>query len=99
MLRNRSTQSVLLGTVMVLVLAACATSPYRAADGRGFGYSERQLSDDQYRVHFKAMGDNTAQALDYAISRRLLFSMVSGNKDSGLVRSVISGWWTVRFRP
>ena len=78
MLRNRSTQSVLLGTLMVLVLAACATSPYRAADGRGFGYSERQLSDDQYRVHFRVMGDNTSQALDYAMLRASELTLMNG---------------------
>lgn len=71
-------QAVLLGTVLTLMLAACSSSPYRAADGRGFGYSERQLSDDQYRIHFRAAGDNTAAAMDYAMLRASELTLLNG---------------------
>ncbi|RUO36612.1 hypothetical protein CWE11_02025 [Aliidiomarina sanyensis] len=56
--------------VMITVVSACASSPtYREADGRGFGYSERKIADDHYRVHFKSRGDNTSLAMDYALLR------------------------------
>ncbi|WP_241973616.1 CC0125/CC1285 family lipoprotein [Aliidiomarina shirensis] len=55
---------------LALVLTACAGQPdYRAAENGGFGYSERQLTDNQYRVNFKARGDDTGAAMDYAMLR------------------------------
>lgn len=71
-------RSWLLGAVLTLALAACSSSPYRAADGRGFGYSERQLSDDQFRIHFRAAGDNTAEAMDYAMLRASELTLLNG---------------------
>lgn len=71
-------QTMLLGTLLVIALAACSSSPYRAADGRGLGYSERQLGEDQYRIHFRALGDNTAQAMDYAMLRASELTLLNG---------------------
>lgn len=62
-------QSMLLGTLLTLTLAACSSSPYRAADGRGIGYSEHLLSDDQYRIHFRAVDESVETATDYALLR------------------------------
>lgn len=54
----------------VLFLSACAGQPaYREAQRGGFGYSERQITDEQFRVNFKARGDNIGMALDYAMLR------------------------------
>ena len=61
------------------LLTACASQPdYRAADGRGYGYTEQKLSDDQYRVNFKARGDDTALAMDYAMLRASELTMENG---------------------
>lgn len=62
---------IVTSSAVVLLLAACASQPaYRPAEGEGgFGYSERQLSEDQYRIHFRARGDNTGRALDYTMLR------------------------------
>lgn len=56
--------------LIAFFLVACASqSEYREADSRGYGYTERQLSDDHYRIHFKARGDDTGAAMDYAMLR------------------------------
>lgn len=56
--------------LMAWALTACSSaSPYRAADGSGFGYSERKITENHYRVNFKARGDNTTLAMDYALLR------------------------------
>ncbi|MDO8907023.1 MAG: hypothetical protein Q7W55_00840 [Pseudohongiella sp.] len=63
----------------VLLLAACASQPaYRAADGTGFGYSERQLTEDQFRIHFRGRGDNTGRAMDYAMLRATELTLEKG---------------------
>jgi len=96
-MRGRSRFAVL-GILLVMTLAACSTSPYRPADGRGFGYSERQLSNDQFRIHFRAMGDNTTQALDYAMLRASELTLINGydwfdiaNRDTLVDRQPIPG--------
>lgn len=56
--------------MVIAGISACAAPPeYQAADTYGYGYSERQLSPDQYRIHFRSRGDDTAQAMDYAMLR------------------------------
>ena len=53
-----------------IALVACSSSPeYRQAEDNGFGYKESQLSDTQYRVHFKAKGSDTEKAMDFAMLR------------------------------
>jgi hypothetical protein len=70
---------VLIAAVVLSLLTACATQPdYRAADGRGYGYTEQQLSSDQYRVSFKARGDDTGLAMDYAMLRASELTMEKG---------------------
>ncbi len=60
----------LLSLLFAGLLTACTSqSDYRAANGSGFGYTERQISADQYRVNFKARGDDTGRATDYAMLR------------------------------
>ncbi len=61
----------LLFCVMVISLfSACSSSPaYRAASGNGFGYAEQHITDNYYRVTFKARGDDQAAAKAYALRR------------------------------
>ncbi|HDZ07807.1 CC0125/CC1285 family lipoprotein [Pseudohongiella sp.] len=69
----------LIALVAVSLLTACASQPdYRAADGRGYGYTEQQLSSDQYRVSFKARGDDTGLAMDYAMLRASELTLEEG---------------------
>ena len=43
--------------IAIVVMMGCASKPdYREANNGGFGYTESQLSETQYRVHFKAKG-------------------------------------------
>ncbi|EGN74987.1 hypothetical protein A28LD_1449 [Idiomarina sp. A28L] len=64
---------------MALLLSACAGQPdYRAAERGGFGYSERQLTENQYRVNFKARGDDTGAAMDYAMLRASELTLENG---------------------
>ena len=59
-----------LTVVTILTLTACSSSPsYRAASGSGFGYAEQQISDNYYRVTFKARGDDQDEAKAYALRR------------------------------
>lgn len=68
-----------LGLGLVLFLSACAGQPaYRAAERGGFGYSERQITDEQYRVNFKARGDNIGMAVDYAMLRAAEITLERG---------------------
>ncbi len=53
-----------------LILSACSSQPeYRAAKGSGYGYSEQQITDNYYRVTFKARGDDSGAARGYALRR------------------------------
>ncbi|MDP5131022.1 MAG: hypothetical protein NWQ54_09060 [Paraglaciecola sp.] len=56
--------------IATLSMAACSSAPsYRAAKGNGFGYAEQQISDNYYRVTFKARGDDQAATKAYALRR------------------------------
>lgn len=65
--------------IVIAGLGACVAPPeYQAADSYGYGYSERQLSNDQYRIHFRSRGDDTAQAMDYAMLRASELTLEKG---------------------
>ncbi|WP_301774604.1 CC0125/CC1285 family lipoprotein [Pseudidiomarina terrestris] len=54
----------------VTLLAACSSQPdYRAAEDGGYGYTETQLTDTQYKVKFKARGTDKGAANNYALLR------------------------------
>lgn len=56
--------------ISILLMAGCASNPdYRAANNGSQGYSEQKISDDQYRVEFKSVSNNVADAGDYALLR------------------------------
>ncbi|WP_215398869.1 CC0125/CC1285 family lipoprotein [Rheinheimera oceanensis] len=58
---------ILLGLVL---LSSCSSQPdYRAANGRGYGYSEQQISNNYYRVTFKSAGADSGKAKAYALRR------------------------------
>ncbi|MDN7136467.1 CC0125/CC1285 family lipoprotein [Pseudidiomarina terrestris] len=61
-------QLLLISTVASL--AACSSQPdYRAAEDGGYGYTETQLTDTQYKVKFKARGTDKGAANNYALLR------------------------------
>lgn len=61
------------------LLMACASSPvYSPASDNGFGYSHSQLDNNSYRVHFKMRGDDTKQAMDYAMRRAAQLTLEKG---------------------
>lgn len=70
---------IALSLMTVFVVTACAGQPaYRAAERGGFGYSERQITEEQYRVNFKARGDNIGMAVDYAMLRAAEITLERG---------------------
>src|SRR5690554_2498711 len=70
---------LMLLTGTALLMAACASQPaYRAADNGGYGYSHRQLTENQYRVHFRSKGDDTGRAMDYAMLRASELTLEKG---------------------
>lgn len=75
---NQLRQVMTMAAVLML-LAACASQPaYRAADEEGYGYSERQLTEDQFRIHFRGRGDDTGRAMDYAMLRASELTLEKG---------------------
>lgn len=65
---NQLTRIVVI--VTSLLLTACSSQPdYRAAKGNGYGYAEQKISDNYYRVTFKARGDDSGEAKAYALRR------------------------------
>lgn len=65
--------------VVFLFLQGCATtSPYHPADNRGYGYRETQLSDNQYRIDFKAWDIERGKAVNYAMLRAAEFTLEKG---------------------
>ena len=60
-------------------LFACSSQPdYQRAVGNGYGYKESQLSDSQYRIHFKARRSDKALAMDYAMLRAAELTLLKG---------------------
>lgn len=65
--------------MVTLLLMACASSPvYSPASDNGFGYSHSQLDSNSYRVHFKMRGDDSKQAMDYAMRRAAQLTLENG---------------------
>lgn len=65
--------------ILICTLVACSSQPaYRAATGSGFGYSEQRITDNYYRVNFKARGDNSAEAKAYALRRAAELTAIQG---------------------
>ncbi|MEX0903141.1 MAG: hypothetical protein WDZ76_10495 [Pseudohongiellaceae bacterium] len=55
--------------LLILVNACSTQTEYRQAGNGGYGYTEHQISQDYYRIHFKSRGDDTGLAWDYAMLR------------------------------
>jgi len=66
--------------VFALLLATgCASqSAYKPASGSGYGYQESQISENRYRVTFKARGDERDQAMDYTLLRAAELTLLKG---------------------
>lgn len=66
----KTTMRLMSVITMLTVLSACASQPaYREANKNGYGYTEQQFSKNQYRVEFRARGDDVGRAIDYAMFR------------------------------
>ncbi|MBD3654181.1 hypothetical protein [Kangiella sp.] len=64
---------------ITLFLTACTSRPvYSPSTGNGFGYSHTQLDGNSYRVHFKMRGDDSQQAMDYAMRRAAQLTLEKG---------------------
>lgn len=62
-------KKILFVLVAALILNGCATqpsSPYRPAKGAGYGYTEKALGENRYRIEFKIANNNVKKAQDYA---------------------------------
>lgn len=65
----------------VLFIAACASSsPYRAANGSGYGYTDKSLGEDRYRITFKMRGDDVGESADYAMRRAAELTLLEGKE-------------------
>ena len=67
--------------LFVFILSACTSapsSPYKAAKGSGYGYSEKSLGTNNYRIEFKIANGNTRKAEDYAILRAAELTISQG---------------------
>ncbi|MBR9912463.1 MAG: hypothetical protein GYB33_19150 [Gammaproteobacteria bacterium] len=71
--------ATLIFALLTVSLAACSsTHPYQRAQGSGFGYKESAISTDRYRVHYKARGNDTAEAMDMALLRAAELTLLEG---------------------
>lgn len=79
MMNTKKLKQIMALAGFAVLLAACASQPaYRAADSGGYGYSERQLTEDQFRIHFRGRGDDTGRAMDYAMLRASELTLEKG---------------------
>lgn len=71
--------TTLIALVLTALLSACAShSPYKSADSGRYGYKEKALGEDRYRVTFTQRGNDTAQAMDYALLRAAEVTLLQG---------------------
>jgi hypothetical protein len=65
--------------VCICSLQACASySPYQPASSQGYGYSQTQLSDTQFRIDFKARDIERGEAVNYAMLRAAELTLEKG---------------------
>ena len=56
--------------LLTLTLFGCAShSGYKAANGSGYGYSESEISENRYRIDYRARSHQTSKAKNYALLR------------------------------
>lgn len=71
-----------IGTLALLLalFAGCATAPdYTPAARDGdYGYSDRKLESDRYRVQYRLRGENVGKAQDYALLRAAELTLENG---------------------
>jgi hypothetical protein len=65
--------------MIAALLSACAgQSPYKAADGSRYGYSDTQIAGDRYRVSFNAPASREGEIRDYALLRAAELTLLEG---------------------
>ncbi|RYY77162.1 MAG: hypothetical protein EOO52_06685 [Gammaproteobacteria bacterium] len=67
--------------VSVLMVSACSSvpsSPYQAAKGSGYGYTEKSLGGNSYRIEFRMANGTVKKAEDYAILRAAELTISQG---------------------
>lgn len=66
----------------IMALAACATAvgtAYAPADKKGYGYAEKRIEADRYRVSFAGDGATAPEAVeDYALLRAAEIAVANG---------------------
>ena len=63
----------------VMLLAGCSSgAAYKAADGSRYGYTDRQISGDHYRVSYTARPSQADQAKDFALLRAAELTLLEG---------------------
>lgn len=69
----------ILALTVLLMLGGCASpTTYKAANDGGYGYRESQIADNRYRVAFKMRGEDSLQAMDYAMLRAAELTLMAG---------------------
>ncbi len=69
----------ILALAVFLMLGGCASpTAYKPASDGGYGYRESQIADNRYRVAFKMRGEDSLQAMDYAMLRAAELTLMAG---------------------
>jgi hypothetical protein len=70
---------LIISIACIFLLQACASySPYQPAGNQGFGYSQTQLSDTQYRIDFKGRDMERGEAVNYSMLRAAELTLEKG---------------------
>lgn len=70
--------SILLLTILLMFGGCASPTTYKPANDGGFGYRESQIADNRYRVGFKMRGEDSLQAMDYALLRAAELTLMAG---------------------
>ncbi|UTA48745.1 hypothetical protein L1F30_04175 [Simiduia sp. 21SJ11W-1] len=63
-------KTLITAVLISLALAGCAShSGYKAAKGGSYGYSETEISENRYRIDYKAKSRQVSKAKNYALLR------------------------------
>lgn len=71
---------LIFSVLLISVITACASSQpsYKAADERGFGYTDKELAKDMYWVRYKSRDTDANRATDYALLRAAELTLAQG---------------------
>ncbi|MEM1192055.1 MAG: hypothetical protein AAGH42_01525 [Pseudomonadota bacterium] len=77
----RAARHVLLGVFALAVLAACSTvTPYKAADGGRYGFSEQQIEGNKFRIVFSGNSRTDLSTVEnYVLLRAAEITLANGD--------------------